>query len=506
MKIQRALISVSDKTGIKELGKFLVDQGVEIWASGGTRVALIESGIPCREVSVELGQPEMLEGRVKTLSSQIAAGILFKRDSSAHIADQQRYNFKSIDLVVCNLYPFEKQYDSQASFQECIENIDIGGPTIIRAAAKNFSSVAVLTSHEQYETFKDQWVQAKGDLNPSYLQKLATEAWQMLISYDLKIQDFWLTQKSEDSRYQIKYGENPHQRAWFVTQNKKFELLSGETLSFNNLNDLECAMRLTTDLSNMSQHSVAILKHGNPCGVSVAENGIKAMELAWASDPLSAFGSVISVSSEVNEEIAHFLATRFVDLIAAPSFAPEALTILQKKSKLKVVTIQGSNLKDAIEVRTILGGSLLQERDHWKKSQSFKDVTNLKFSNEAAGLMSFGEICVKALKSNAICVVRRVDEDGMQLVAFGSGQTNRIDCITKLIAPKLEALQHLNKTDCLVVSDAFFPFSDSIEALHRLGFKYVLQPGGSKKDSEVIEMCNRLGLAMVFTGVRHFFH
>ncbi len=507
MKIKRALVSVSDKSGLRELGHFLVNHGVEIWASGGTRAALQEQGIDCIEISKEIDQAEMLEGRVKTLNSKIAAGILYRRDSELHRQHQKEFEFKSIDLVICNFYPFADVYESKADFKTCVEKIDIGGPTLVRSAAKNFSDVAVLTSHQQYSSFMAEWVKVNGEFENVYLQKLAQEAWQVLVSYDLKIQEFWLHHDFETSRFKIKYGENPHQKAWFVPPSTKFEKLGGEDLSYNNLNDLDCGLRIASDFKKIGLNGVAILKHGNPCGVASAESSLRALELAWQSDPVSAFGGVVCFSSEVDESSAVFLKERFVELIAAPSFSPSALILLSHKARLKLIQVVDPSMNTEFETKTILGGLLTQERDARVSAfQNLKCVTDLEFSELARELTPFGEICVKALKSNAVCVVRKCDVNAYQLIAFGSGQTNRVDCVTKLIASKIKLWADIEKEECLVVSDAFFPFSDSVEELKKLGFKYILQPGGSKKDHEVIAKCNELKVSMALTGVRHFFH
>lgn len=505
--IKRALISVSDKSQILELGNFLTAQGVEIWASGGTMIALKEGQIPCKEISEELNQPEMLDGRVKTLNSQIAAGILWRRESKSHQLQKEQFGFKSIDLIVCNFYPFNEAFESEKTFNECIEKIDIGGPTMVRAAVKNFNSVSVLTHPGQYTDFIKKWNDTNGKIPVEYNQNLATQAWQMLVEYDLKVQEFWLSQLKESVPNEIKYGENPQQKAWFSKQKLNFESLNPQTeLSYNNILDLDSATRATKDLSKLGLNSTVIVKHGNPCGIGVSLNNFDSLKLAWESDPVSAFGGVIAVTGQITAPIAEFFTGKFIEVLAAPDFTLEALEILRKKPKIKIIKINFLKILSNFDQRSALGGTLYQVRDENLVAHKGSSVTKERFLDSQNNLCVFGEICVKSLKSNAVAVVREVGPHEFQLVAFGSGQTNRIDCITKLIEPKIKAKPDLDLKKCLVSSDAFFPFPDSIHELSRLGFKYVLQPGGSVKDSEVIRACNEHGIAMMTTGVRHFFH
>lgn len=504
--IKRALLSVSDKTGLIELAKTLTDRGVELIASGGTAKSLEQSGFTVTPVEKISGNPEAFQGRMKTLSFEISSALLFRRDDSADLQTAKDLNIEAIDLVVVNLYPFHETLKKQAPFAECVENIDIGGPTMLRAAAKNHASVTVLSNPEQYRTFIKEFNENNGATTLPFRQMCAAKAFTMTAFYDVAIAGY-LTQQSGK---QLRYGENPHQSAVLLqdpfTQGLAHkESLQGKEMSYNNFLDADFAAQALKDMwawqGDYTHPSVVVVKHNTPCGMAIAETPLRALQLAWKGDEKSSFGGVLALSFPVTEEVAAFFHDKFVEVIQAPSFSPAAQAMLKKNCRLVEFDLKKEN---AWQIRSVEGGALLQQKDTFSTAD-FKTVTTTSFPQEKQKLAAFAFLCVKNLKSNAIAVCAQNGSE-FEMVTLGSGQTNRVDCIEKLVIPRLQDKGIKDASQMILASDAFFPFADSIEVAAKVGVKYIVQPGGSIKDQEVIAEADKQGIAMMFTGRRHFLH
>ncbi len=523
MKIARALISVTDKTNLVRFAQGLKNQGIEILSTGGTGGALREAGIAIKDVAEVTGLPEMLDGRVKTLHPTLHAGILARRDNAAHLRTLEQLSIGLIDLVVVNLYPFaEVAARPQSSFEELIENIDIGGPTLIRAAAKNFHDVAVVTSPDDYTTILEEMNRCAGQLSPETCWSLAQKAFAYTARYDSAIsrvlsvldhtgggtvsQERDLFPETLELRfrklYPLRYGENPHQKAaLYATEgNQKGGIacappLQGKELSFNNLVDVEAAWSLVQEFS---EPATAIIKHTNPCGcaeqATLAESYLKAYE----TDPLSAYGSVLGFNRSLDGETAEQVGKTFVEAIIAPGYTPEARERLAGKKNLRLIAVDTAvSLENELHLEQVSGGILVQEKDrHVLCREELKTVTIRQPTDEQISGLLFAWKVVKHVKSNAIVYAR----DG-QVVGVGAGQMSRVDSV-RIGASK--ALLPLEGT--VLASDAFFPFPDGVEEAAKVGVRAIIQPGGSIRDAEVIAAADRLGLAMVFTGIRHFRH
>ena len=513
--IRRALLSVTDKQGVVEFGRQLADLGVELISTGGTARVLRESGLDVRDVSDVTGFPEMLDGRVKTLHPRVAGGILAVRSNPEHMRALQSHDIGTIDMVVVNLYAFEATAAKEgATFDELIENIDIGGPSLIRAAAKNFRDVAVVTDPSDYKAIGAELASA-GSLTEETHWNLAQKAFQATASYDRAIAGTLsalqagqipasigedLTPPTLDLRVPrkqvLRYGENPHQQAALYSDGHVgiggARQLHGKALSYNNLVDLDASWQLACEFD---EPAVAIIKHTNPCGCAESNSLAEAYRKALACDPVSAFGSVIAVSRTVDRETAEEMSKLFVEAIAAPGFDSEALEILRTKKNIRLLEI-GATAPGAV-VKSISGGFLIQSEDRRETSPDrFEAVSQRKPSDAEAQALRFAWKVAKHVKSNAILYAR----DG-QTIGVGAGQMSRVD------AARLGAMKAALPLDgCVVASDAFFPFADGVEEIAKQGATAVIQPGGSRRDAEVIEAADRLSLAMVFTGVRHFRH
>jgi phosphoribosylaminoimidazolecarboxamide formyltransferase/IMP cyclohydrolase len=514
-QVKRALLSVTDKTGLVDFARKLVAMNVELISTGGTARALRDGGLTVRDVSDLTGFPEMLDGRVKTLHPAVHGGILHMRGSEEHRAAVAAHGIEAIDMVVVNLYAFEETARKPGvSFGELVENIDIGGPSMLRSAAKNFEDVAVVTAVTDYEALATEMQANHASLSLETRWRLARQAFALTAAYDSaialtfnKIAAESAAGKSVDFpprlrlAYQktadLRYGENPHQGAALYgdgtgTGVAAAEQLQGKELSYNNLVDLDAAWELVHEFE---QPAVAIIKHSNPSGAAIAASVLEAYQKALATDPVSAFGSVIGINREVDEALAEEMAKLFVEAIAAPSFSEGARGKLAAKKNLRLLVV-----KPAVPVRVvkqISGGLLLQDADTEQLSPSaLKTVTVRLPTAEEMEALLFAWKVAKHVKSNAIVYAR----DG-QTIGVGAGQMSRVDA-AKFGAMK--ALLPLAKT--VVASDAFFPFPDGLEAVVAAGATAVIQPGGSVRDKEVIEAADKLGIAMVFTGTRHFRH
>jgi phosphoribosylaminoimidazolecarboxamide formyltransferase/IMP cyclohydrolase len=513
VKIRRAIISVSDKKGLAELGKELNELGIEIISTGGTASYLRDNGVPVTEVSEITGLPEMLDGRVKTLHPAIVGGILADRSKEEHLKQLEENGFKPIDLVVCNLYPFKETITREGvTIEEAVEQIDIGGVTLIRAAAKNHKYVAVVVDPLDYGELIKLLKENNSSIPEEFLFKMARKAFMYTADYDDTIYEFFKEETDEfpelltlhfEKVYDLRYGENPHQRASFYRDLDApdgslatAKQLHGKELSFNNLLDLDAAWRLVNEFE---VPAVAIIKHNNPCGVGIGSNPLEAYKKAFESDPLSAFGGIVAINRPVDEELAKELIENFYELVAAPAFLEEALEILMQKKNLRIMYMGEHRPRTAFkkDFKRVCGGLLLQDYDIKDITRAdLKVVTERKPTEEEIENLLFAWKVVKHVKSNAIVLAKN-----LATVGIGAGQMSRIDSVKIAVAKAGERAEN-----SVMASDAFFPFADSVEEAAKAGVSAIIQPGGSIRDQESIDTANKLGLAMVFTGVRHFRH
>ena len=513
--IKRAIISVYDKTGIEALAKDLSDRGVQIISSGGTRSALEKAGIITIPVSDVTGFPEILDGRVKTLHPVIFAGILAKRNKS-HLDQLQEQKVEPIDLIIVNLYPFEETVSREdCTLDKAVENIDIGGPSLIRAAAKNYNWTTVLTSADQYEELVTELDENKGQTSLNFRHRCAIRAFEHTARYNALISDYLKNQLPDPQGlsdeftlagkkvHDLRYGENPHQKAAYYSFSQKnplddFKQLHGKELSYNNLLDLDAALSI---IKEFNEDFVVILKHTNPCGAARGESILVAYELALKSDSLSAFGGIVGLTGKVDKDLALKMSEHFFECILAPDYSEDALEVLTKKKNLRLLTFN-QNEPDLYpyQVRTINGGILVQEKDEEKIDvRQAKVATERNPSEQEWEAMAFAWKLVKHVHSNAI--IYTTDK---QLIGVGAGQMSRVDAAELAVKKSGQADHSTHGTVC--ASDAFFPFKDGIEALAEAGITAVIQPGGSIRDEEVIEAADKDNLSMVFTGMRHFKH
>jgi phosphoribosylaminoimidazolecarboxamide formyltransferase/IMP cyclohydrolase len=516
-KIQRAILSVTDKSGLVDFARKLAGMGVELVSTGGTAKLLRESGIAVKDISELTGFPEMLDGRVKTLHPKVHGGILHRRQDSAHRSAVAEHDIPAIDMVVVNLYAFEKTAAKPGvHFEELIENIDIGGPSMIRSAAKNFQDVAVVTSPTDYEAIADEMARSAGSLSSETKWRLAQKAFATTAAYDSAIastlervgvnghfelrapEGFPQTLRlSFQKTMDLRYGENPHQKAAMYSDGSGLGVanarqLQGKELSYNNITDLQAAWDLAQDFDDTV---CAIIKHTNPCGVASGNTLVEAYLRALECDPVSAFGGVIGVNRPVDATAAGEMAKLFLEVIAAPAFDAAAKEIFAAKRNLRLVEVPAGRQNWVL--KNISGGMLVQDADlHQLTDSDLKVVTRRPPTPEEKRALLFAWKVCKHVKSNAILYAR----DG-QTVGVGAGQMSRVD------ACKVGAMKaQLPLKGTVAASDAFFPFPDGVEEIAKTGAAAIIQPGGSVRDQEVIEAADRLGLAMIFTGVRHFRH
>jgi len=507
MKIRRALISVSDKTGIASLARALERQGVDVISTGGTAELLKKEKIPAREISSFTGFPEVLEGRVKTLHPRVHGGLLYKRGDPKHEAEARECGFEPIDLVVVNLYPFEETIAKpNVTLAEAIDNIDIGGPSMIRSAAKNYESVTVVVDPADYEAVLENMRDNDGATTLKLREYLAIKAFIKCSDYDRAIGNFLNKEQTTDASFSIslplvarlRYGENPHQAAALYGDfDRHYEKLHGKELSFNNILDISAATNL---IAEFEQPTLAILKHTNPCGVGSDVDLRRAWEKAFATDKQAPFGGIIVCNRAIDEPLAKTISEIFSEVIVAPDFDAEARTILQKKKNLRLIrlTAPADETRSTIDIRSVCGGLLVQDAD--SANQIPQDVvTKRQPTKSELKAMLFGWRVVKHVKSNAI-VYARPD----RTLGIGAGQMSRIDA--SRIAIWKAAESGLSLKGSAVASDAFFPFPDGLLAAADAGATCAIQPGGSVRDKEVIAAANERGIAMIFTGIRHFRH
>jgi len=499
MKLRRALLSVTDKRGLTEFARALADEKVELIASGGTRKHLEDAGIPVLELAAWTGSPEALGGRVKTLHPKVFGGIL--ADPELHAEDLAEHDFPLIDLVVCNLYRFrEAAADATKDFAAVVEAIDIGGPSLIRAAAKNHRRVGILCRPEDYSDFIVAWREGRGDPGPEMRRKLAGRAFAHTRDYDTAIAE-WLGEAPRETLMTLRYGENPHQKAWLHSLRGgglPFHQIQGKDLSYNNILDLGGALDLIQDLEGPA---AAVIKHGNPCGVGFGDDSAQALERAWSSDPVSAFGSVIALSHPVDAATARFLAKKFFEVLVAPSYEADALEAFAKKKNLRVLAMpEPKSWQEAERLRSTGPLLLRQEED-----REFVDPADWTLgAGELPSTEKLKELerawrVVKHVKSNAILIWK-----GDMLLGAGAGQMSRVDSC-RIAVDKAREMGH-ELADSVAASDAFFPFPDGLEILAKAGVKWVVEPGGSIRDEEVLARAEELGLTVMLTGRRHFRH
>jgi len=507
MKISRALISVSDKSGIAEFARALEKQGVDIISTGGTAELLRKEGVPVREISSFTGYPEVLEGRVKTLHPRVHGGLLYRRGNPEHEAEARECGFEPIDLVVVNLYPFEKTIAKpNVTLAQAIENIDIGGPSMIRSAAKNYESVTVVTDPADYDLVLQTMRDNEGETTLKLRERLAIKAFIKSSDYDRVIGTFLNQEQATDASFsltmplvaRLRYGENPHQTAALYGDfDEHFEKLHGKELSFNNILDISAATNLIADFSGPT---VAILKHTNPCGVGSDPDLRKAWEKAFATDKQAPFGGIIVSNREIDEALAKAISEIFSEVIIAPEFSAETRTILQKKKNLRLIRLLAdpAMARSKHDIRSVAGGLLVQDPDVADKAEE-RIVSKRHPTKKELGAMRFGWRVVKHVKSNAI-VYAAAD----RTLGIGAGQMSRVDASRIAVWKAQEA--GLSLKGSAIASDAFFPFPDGLIAAADAGATCAIQPGGSLRDEEVIAAANERDMAMILTGVRHFRH
>ncbi len=530
MTNKTALISVSDKTGLIEFVTFLHHEGIKIFSTGGTAKAIRDGGIPVQDVADMTHFPEMMDGRVKTLHPKVHGGILALRDQASHQQAMAENGINPIDMVVVNLYPFQHTVDQGADAATCIENIDIGGPAMIRSAAKNHRYVTVVVDPSQYQVLMDEMQENDGDVPLNLRQKLAQAAFNHVAIYDRSIADWF----SRENAYEVHgnhspppeqlnltltrqaslpYGENPHQRAAVYYENHargvlEAEKVQGKAMSYNNFLDSAAAFDLIQEYKD--HPTCAIIKHGNPCGVAFSAHVLQAYQKALSCDRTSAFGGIIAFNRQIDGDTARAVTDLFTEVVIAPSLTEEAREIFHHKKNLRVLLTE--NISDAyqqgFEVRSIAGGFLLQSRDTAQEhqEQSYRVVTKRAPTSQEMQDLLFAFTVCKYVKSNAIVYAKN-----QQTVGIGAGQTSRVNSCYVAVQKAQEAVaqegdHHLGCEGSVVASDAFFPFADGLRVAIDAGATAVIQPGGSLRDQEVIDAADSAGVAMVFTGDRHFRH
>ena len=526
--IKRALISVSDKSRLLDQARSLHERGVKLISTGGTRSMIEKAGIPVKDVSELTKFPEMMDGRVKTLHPMVHGGLLGDRDLGSHKQAMKDHGILSIDLLVVNLYPFENAVASGGSYEMCVENIDIGGPAMIRAAAKNHAHVAVCTDAHDVEEVLAEMDQNKGQVSGHLRRRLAAKTYARSAAYDTAISNYFASQINDaapqyraqagELKQTLRYGENPHQMAAFYSDGSEragvatATQLQGKALSYNNINDTDAAYELVAefgDTSKGAKPAVAIIKHANPCGVAVAETFAESYKAALACDPVSAFGGIVALNGNLDKETATEIVKVFTEVVIAPSADDDAVAVFAKKKNLRLLIAGG--LPDvaaaSLTQRNVAGGILVQDRDNgYVADEDLKVVTKRAPTEAEMADLKMAWKVAKHVKSNAIIYVK----DG-STAAIGAGQMSRIDS-ARIAARKAIDAQEAAGWDeprskgCVVASDAFFPFADGMLAAVEAGATAVIQPGGSIRDAEVIKAADEKGIAMIFTGMRHFRH
>ena len=509
-KIKKALISVSDKKKLKALLKVLTKYKIELISSGGTYKEIKKLKFKCLEVSEYTGSPEILGGRVKTLHPKIHAGILSKRNNKSHYIDLKNNNFEEIDLVIVNFYPFEKTLEQTNNHSKIIENIDVGGPTMVRAAAKNYKDVTVITSSDQYVELINEIEINKGSTSFNFREKMSLEAFSETAYYDSVISNYFNKIKNNNFPKKkiiygnlikkLRYGENPHQEAaiYSKTQGLNIKQIHGKQLSYNNYNDMFSALSISKSLP--SNLGTVIVKHANPCGVSIDKSRLKSYQLALACDPISAFGGIVSCNYKINKTLATELNNIFLEVIIANGFDHEALKILKKKKNLRLIDATNLTIENVLRFNSTNNSILVQSEDIEKFNiKNFKIVSKKRPSRSQLKNLIFAFNICRYVKSNAIVLASQEST-----VGIGSGQPSRLDSC-QIAIDKMNKFQD-SKEDVVAASDAFFPFVDGIEKLIQSGISAVIQPSGSIRDKEIIKFANQTNTVLIFSKTRHFRH
>ncbi|MBU3135821.1 bifunctional phosphoribosylaminoimidazolecarboxamide formyltransferase/IMP cyclohydrolase [Clostridium gasigenes] len=499
--IKRALISVFDKEGVLDFSKFLSGNGVEVISTGGTYKHLKENGVKVIEVNEVTNFPEMLDGRVKTLHPILHAGILAIRNNAEHMKTIKERNIETIDMVIVNLYPFFEKVKEDLDFEEKVEFIDIGGPTMLRAAAKNFQDVVVISDKEDYITVMEE-MKATGEVSYSLRKKLAGKVFNLMSAYDAAISNFLLGDEeypeylsvSYKKMQDLRYGENPHQKAAYYGATEfngamnSFEILNGKELSYNNIKDVDIAWKTVCEFE---ETACCGLKHNTPCGAAIGKTPFEVYKKTYDVDPTSIFGGIVAINRTIDKETAEEMVKTFLEVVIAPDYSSEALEVFKTKKNLRVLKC-GVKANDKKYIVSVDGGMLIQEEDK-TLAEDFKVVTKKAPTEKEMEDLIFGMKVVKYVKSNAIVTVK----DGVA-VGIGGGQVNRI-------WPTMDALRR-GAGATVLASDAFFPFRDIVDECAKAGIKAIIQPGGSMRDQESIDACDEHGIALVMTGIRHFKH
>ena len=513
-KIRNALISVSDKSELHSILKILKKYKINVISSGGTFSSIKKMGYQCTEVSKYTGFKEMLDGRVKTLHPKIHAGILHDRYNKKHQGEMSRKKFPSIDLIIVNFYPFQKIVTESNNPKKIIENIDIGGPTMVRPAAKNFSNVTIITNKNDYQSLIEEINKNNGKTSLKFRELMSSKAFGLTAYYDAMIAN-WFNEKLKikfperktifgKKLQKLRYGENPHQNSClyisdYNDKNLGFHQLGGKELSYNNYSDMFASLEILSSIKK--QAATVIIKHANPCGVSVNKSPLTSFKNAYACDPLSAFGGIIACNFKINKKIALEINKNFLEVILAKTFDKDALSILKKKKNLRIIDISKFRLKNITNVKNFDGSFLLQSKDKVILNKSkLKYVTKMKPTKKEISEIEFAFNICKHVKSNAIILTNNTSTIGI-----GAGQPSRLDSC-KIASQKAKKFQPTKIKKSIAASDAFFPFADGIKTLIKAGVKIIVQPGGSIRDQEVINEANKAKVKMVFTGIRHFNH
>ena len=509
-KIKRALISVSDKKSLKDLLKILTKYKIELISSGGTYKEIKKLKFKCLEVSEYTGSPEILGGRVKTLHPKIHAGILSKRNNKSHEKELKNNDFHEIDLVIVNFYPFEKTLEQTTNHLKIIENIDVGGPTMVRAAAKNYNDVTVITSSNQYAELIDEINLHRGSTSLAFREKMSLEAFSETAYYDAVISNYFNKIKNNNFPKKkiiygnliekLRYGENPHQQAavYSKTHNLNLEQIHGKQLSYNNYNDIFSALTISKSLP--TNVGTVIVKHANPCGVSINKDHLKSYKLALACDPVSAFGGIVACNFQINKTLAIELNNIFLEVVIANGFDTAAIKILKKKKNLRLIDATNFKIKDLVRFNSANEVILTQSEDIKKFNiKDFKVVSKKKPTTSQLKNLIFAFNVCRYVKSNAIVLASHE-----ATVGIGSGQPSRLDSC-EIAIDKMHKFKNFNE-EVVAASDAFFPFVDGIEKLVQAGVSAVIQPSGSIRDKEIIKFANQTNTILVFSKTRHFRH
>jgi len=514
LKVKNALISVSNKENLVSILKALKKFNINIISSGGTYAVIKKLGYKCTELSKYTGFEEMLDGRVKTLHPKIHAGILHDRQNKKHQSEMNKQDFPSIDLIVVNFYPFQKIVTNTKNSKKIIENIDIGGPTMVRAAAKNFKNVTIITNRNDYGSLIKELETLKGKTSLKFREFMSSKAFGLTAYYDAMIAN-WFNKKLKIEfperktlfgmkLKKLRYGENPHQQSSIYVNDYKdkqlgFNQIHGKELSYNNYNDMFASLDILYSLKKNS--GTVIIKHANPCGVSENKTPLISFKNAYASDPISAFGGVIACNYKINRKIATEINKNFLEVILAKSFDKDALEILKSKKNLRIIDISNFEFKNHISIKSYDGSFLMQTKDNIVlDKKKLKCVTKLKPTKKELAEIQFAFNICKHVKSNSIVLC-----NNFSTIGIGAGQPSRLDSC-KIAVQKAKQFQFSKIKNSIAASDAFFPFADGINVLINAGIKTIIQPGGSIRDQEVINAANKAKIKMFFTGIRHFNH